>query len=129
MLATNILRIIIIHCFATTADPINLVSPVDIIAQPRMALVPLKRYNKRSHARSFTLLAKMDNNNNKPSTTTTASATTTAAATTSTFPRTFYRRQLPSTAISFSSPEGRAVFATAMANGGTYTFFPLIEQL
>ncbi|KAL9187537.1 hypothetical protein ACHAXT_001640 [Thalassiosira profunda] len=44
--------------------------------------------------------------------------------------RTFYRRQLPTdTCISFSSPEGRAVFATAMANGGTYSFFPLIEQL
>ena len=46
-----------------------------------------------------------------------------------TFPRTFYRRQLPSTTISFSSPEGREVFASAMANGGTHSFFPLIEQL
>lgn len=45
------------------------------------------------------------------------------------FPKTFYRRQLPSTSISFSSPEGRVVFASAMASGGTYTFFPLIEQL
>eukprot|EP00581_Thalassiosira_minuscula_P003007 CAMPEP_0183743178 /NCGR_PEP_ID=MMETSP0737-20130205/65081_1 /TAXON_ID=385413 /ORGANISM="Thalassiosira miniscula, Strain CCMP1093" /LENGTH=615 /DNA_ID=CAMNT_0025978787 /DNA_START=169 /DNA_END=2017 /DNA_ORIENTATION=- len=53
----------------------------------------------------------------------------TAAAPSSSFPRTFYRRQLPSTCISFSSSEGRAVFASAMANGGTYSFFPLIEQL
>eukprot|EP00579_Thalassiosira_antarctica_P017149 CAMPEP_0201948696 /NCGR_PEP_ID=MMETSP0903-20130614/55593_1 /ASSEMBLY_ACC=CAM_ASM_000552 /TAXON_ID=420261 /ORGANISM="Thalassiosira antarctica, Strain CCMP982" /LENGTH=448 /DNA_ID=CAMNT_0048491885 /DNA_START=73 /DNA_END=1419 /DNA_ORIENTATION=+ len=45
------------------------------------------------------------------------------------FPRTFYRRQLPSTSISFSSPEGRGVFASAMASGGTHSFFPLIEQL
>ena len=45
------------------------------------------------------------------------------------FPKTFYRRQLPSTTISFSSTQGRQVFASAMKNGGTYTFFPLIEQL
>ena len=51
------------------------------------------------------------------------------AAATSQYPRTFYRRQLPSQLISFSSPEGRAVFASAMASGGTYSFFPLIEQL
>ncbi len=42
---------------------------------------------------------------------------------------TFYRRVLPSTAISFSSSEGRAIFASAMAGGGTNSFFPLIEQL
>lgn len=43
--------------------------------------------------------------------------------------KTFYRRVLPSTAISFSSSEGRAIFASAMASGGTYSFFSLIEQL
>ena len=48
---------------------------------------------------------------------------------TQTYSKTFYRRQLPETAISFSSPKGREVFASAMASGGTYSFFPLIEQL
>lgn len=28
-----------------------------------------------------------------------------------------------------SPPVAKAVFASAMANGGTYSFFPLIEQL
>jgi len=45
------------------------------------------------------------------------------------FPRTFYRRKLPSTLISFSSPEGRQVFQSAVANGGVASFFSLIEQL
>jgi len=48
---------------------------------------------------------------------------------TQTYSKTFYRRQLPETAISFSSPKGREVFASAMASGGTSSFFPLIEQL
>ena len=43
--------------------------------------------------------------------------------------KTFYRRTLPSTAISFSSREGKAIFASAMASGGTNSFFSLIEQL
>ncbi len=45
------------------------------------------------------------------------------------FPRTFYRRKLPSTLISFSSPEGRRVFQSAVASGGVASFFSLIEQL
>ena len=75
------------------------------------------------------------NKSSSPSTTINAAAsnststTPAAAAPTTSFPRTFYRRQLPSSSISFSSPEGRTVFASAMANGGTFTFFPLIEQL
>ena len=48
---------------------------------------------------------------------------------TQTYSKTFYRRQLPETAISFSSPKGREIFASAMASGGTSSFFPLIEQL
>ena len=48
---------------------------------------------------------------------------------TQTYSKTFYRRQLPETAISFSSPKGREIFASAMASGGTFSFFPLIEQL
>ncbi|KAL7539224.1 hypothetical protein ACHAWF_006342 [Thalassiosira exigua] len=56
-------------------------------------------------------------------------ATDDAPASPPPFPRTFYRRQLPSTSVSFSSPEGRAVFASAMARGGAHAFFPLIEQL
>jgi len=40
---------------------------------------------------------------------------------TQTYSKTFYRRQLPETAISFSSPKGREVFASAMASGGTYS--------
>jgi len=43
--------------------------------------------------------------------------------------RTFYRRQLPDTVISFSSAEGKRLFAIALAGGGAHTFFPLIEQL
>ena len=42
---------------------------------------------------------------------------------------TFYRRPLPPNAVAFSSPEGRAVFASALASGGAQAFFPLIEQL
>jgi hypothetical protein len=42
---------------------------------------------------------------------------------------TFYRRQLPETVVSFSSNEGRSIFASAMATGGTRAFFALIEQL
>ncbi|KAL7518328.1 hypothetical protein ACHAWX_003168 [Stephanocyclus meneghinianus] len=42
---------------------------------------------------------------------------------------TFYRRELPSTAVSFSSSEGRKIFESAMSLGGTFTFFALIEQL
>jgi hypothetical protein len=44
-------------------------------------------------------------------------------------PTTFYRRQLPDSVISFSSSEGRSIFASALACGGTHTFFALIEQL
>jgi hypothetical protein len=44
-------------------------------------------------------------------------------------PRTYYRRRLPSTSVSFSSPGGRAVFASALAGRGARSFFPLIEQL
>ena len=42
---------------------------------------------------------------------------------------TFYRRQLPNSVVSFSSKEGRNIFASSMATGGTATFFALIEQL
>jgi glutathione gamma-glutamylcysteinyltransferase len=43
--------------------------------------------------------------------------------------RTFYRRVLPSPpATAFSSPEGRALFAQALAGGTMAGFFPLIEQ-
>jgi hypothetical protein len=45
------------------------------------------------------------------------------------FPKTFYRRRLPSSSISFSSTEGRDIFASAFSTGGTYALFPLIEQL
>jgi hypothetical protein len=47
----------------------------------------------------------------------------------SNYSKTLYRRHLPSTSISFSSSEGRAIFASALSTGGTYAFFPLIEQL
>jgi len=43
--------------------------------------------------------------------------------------RTFYRRTLPNTLTSFSSIEGREIFASAMSTGGTSAFFSLIEQL
>jgi len=42
---------------------------------------------------------------------------------------TFYRRQLPQTVVSFSSNEGRHIFSSALAHGGTRAFFALIEQL
>lgn len=43
--------------------------------------------------------------------------------------RTFYRRTLPSSLTSFSSIEGKEIFASAMSTGGTSAFFSLIEQL
>mmetsp|Transcript_24324 Transcript_24324/g.38171 ORF Transcript_24324/g.38171 Transcript_24324/m.38171 type:complete len:453 (-) Transcript_24324:551-1909(-) len=43
--------------------------------------------------------------------------------------RTFYRRTLPSSLTSFSSVEGKEIFASAMSTGGTSAFFSLIEQL
>src|SRR3954453_15959961 len=41
---------------------------------------------------------------------------------------TLYRRSLPDDAIAFSSPEGREVFAEALATGGLEGYFPLAEQ-
>eukprot|EP00941_MAST-03F_sp_MAST-3F-sp1_P004408 g4408.t1 len=41
---------------------------------------------------------------------------------------TLYRRSIPDSCVAFSSPEGRGIFATAMAAGATDAFFPLIEQ-
>jgi len=41
---------------------------------------------------------------------------------------TLYRRPLPADAIAFSSPEGRKVFAEALATGGLDGYFPLAEQ-
>ncbi len=42
--------------------------------------------------------------------------------------QTLYRRPLPADAIAFSSPEGRQVFAEALAAGGLQGYFPLAEQ-
>jgi glutathione gamma-glutamylcysteinyltransferase len=42
--------------------------------------------------------------------------------------QTFYRRPLPSGAIAFSSPEGRALFADALSKGGLEGYFQLAEQ-
>lgn len=44
------------------------------------------------------------------------------------FARTFYKRPLNPPAIAFSSPEGRRLFAEALAAGSAEAFFPLIEQ-
>ena len=41
---------------------------------------------------------------------------------------TLYRRPLPADAIAFSSPEGRQLFAEALAAGGLQGYFPLAEQ-
>jgi len=41
---------------------------------------------------------------------------------------TLYRRPLPADAIAFSSPEGRQLFAEALAAGGLGGYFPLAEQ-
>src|SRR5918995_530499 len=41
---------------------------------------------------------------------------------------TLYRRPLPAEAIAFSSPEGRQVFAEALASDGLKGYFPLAEQ-
>jgi glutathione gamma-glutamylcysteinyltransferase len=41
---------------------------------------------------------------------------------------TLYRRPLPGDDIAFSSPEGRQVFAEALAGGGMVGYFPLAEQ-
>lgn len=42
--------------------------------------------------------------------------------------QTFHRRSLPESAIEFSSPAGRGVFAEALAAGGLNGYFPLAEQ-
>jgi glutathione gamma-glutamylcysteinyltransferase len=42
--------------------------------------------------------------------------------------QTLYRRPLPAHAIAFSSPEGRRIFAEAMATNGLNGYFPLAEQ-
>jgi glutathione gamma-glutamylcysteinyltransferase len=42
--------------------------------------------------------------------------------------RTLYRRKLPIDAIAFSSPEGRELFAEALAAQGMGGYFPLAEQ-
>jgi glutathione gamma-glutamylcysteinyltransferase len=42
--------------------------------------------------------------------------------------KTLYRRPLPADAIGFSSPDGRQVFAEALATGGLDGYFPLAEQ-
>lgn len=42
--------------------------------------------------------------------------------------QTLYRRPLPSDAIAFSSPDGRLVFAEALATEGLNEYFPLAEQ-
>jgi glutathione gamma-glutamylcysteinyltransferase len=42
--------------------------------------------------------------------------------------QTLYRRPLPTDAIAFSSPDGRRVFAEALAAGGLNGYFPLAEQ-
>ncbi len=42
--------------------------------------------------------------------------------------QTLYRRALPADTISFSSAEGRRVFAEALAAGGLEGYFPLAEQ-
>lgn len=41
---------------------------------------------------------------------------------------TLYRRPIPTSAIAFSSPEGRQLFAEALASGGLEGYFPLAEQ-
>ena len=41
---------------------------------------------------------------------------------------TLYRRPLPADAVAFSSPEGRQIFAEALADGGLQGYFPLAEQ-
>ena len=41
---------------------------------------------------------------------------------------TLYRRPLPPDTVAFSSPEGRALFAEALASGGLDGYFPLAEQ-
>lgn len=41
---------------------------------------------------------------------------------------TLYRRPLPADTIAFSSPEGRQLFAEALAAGGLDGYFPLAEQ-
>lgn len=40
----------------------------------------------------------------------------------------FHQRLLPSSAIAFSSPEGRELFSEALAAGGLHGYFPLAEQ-
>lgn len=42
--------------------------------------------------------------------------------------QTFHRRTLPTNAIGFSTPEGRALFSEAMAAKGMDGYFPLAEQ-
>jgi N-acetylglutamate synthase-like GNAT family acetyltransferase len=57
-----------------------------------------------------------------------SSATLMVARNASRAETTLYRRPLPEHAIAFSSPEGRRVFAEALADGGLDGYFPLAEQ-
>ena len=43
-------------------------------------------------------------------------------------PTSFHKRELPSSLISFSSPQGKALFRESMLAGTMESFFPLSEQ-
>jgi glutathione gamma-glutamylcysteinyltransferase len=44
------------------------------------------------------------------------------------FTRTFYQRPLPDSCIAFTTPQGRALFASAMQHQGLKSFYHLIQQ-
>eukprot|EP00980_Cylindrotheca_fusiformis_P010145 scaffold2253_cov119-Cylindrotheca_fusiformis.AAC.20 len=61
----------------------------------------------------------------------TAATTTTAMSLATTQQQqkfSFYQRQLPDTCTAFSSPEGKQIFASALANNGLKSFYSLIQQ-
>ena len=41
----------------------------------------------------------------------------------------FYQRKLPESCVAFASKAGKKIFASALANSGLKSFFPLIQQL
>lgn len=61
--------------------------------------------------------------------TTSATTSTRMSGETTTSAPSFYKRLLPETCVAFASQKGKKIFASAMANGGLKSFFPLIQQL
>lgn len=59
----------------------------------------------------------------------TSSSSSTSSRSPPNSPKSFYKRPLPDSCIALSSKKGKQIFASALANHGLKSFFPLMEQL